>query len=132
MKTLQTTHNIKSLDLVIANAGIFDSPGRLESVDLSAIKNHFTVNGLALVVLFQAVFPLLQKGAKFVYMSTTGGSIGGLGQEPSPFTAYGSSKALGNWFTRKIHSENEHIIAFPISPGYVNSIPYRAITNYLM
>jgi norsolorinic acid ketoreductase len=40
---------------------------------------------------------------------------------PMPVTAYGASKATLNYIVRKIHFENEHLIAFPISPGWVQT-----------
>ncbi|KAH7317783.1 hypothetical protein BKA65DRAFT_108015 [Rhexocercosporidium sp. MPI-PUGE-AT-0058] len=119
---LKTKHNITSLDIVIANAGISNAaPCPVSTVPLSAIQTHLQINGLAPVLLFQAVFPLLGKGAKFVYTSSAMATIGGMELRPYPLSPYGASKALGNYFVRKIHFENEELIAFAMDPGFVQT-----------
>jgi NAD(P)-dependent dehydrogenase (short-subunit alcohol dehydrogenase family) len=40
---------------------------------------------------------------------------------PLKSTAYGASKAAVNYIVRKIHFENPGLIAFPISPGWVQT-----------
>ena len=118
ISTLQTQHSITHLDIVIANAGIGDAnPSPVSTVSLARIHAHWQVNGLAPVILFQAVFPLLGKGAKFVYTSSALATITGMELRPFSMSAYGSSKAFGNYFVRKIHFENEGLVAFAMDPG---------------
>ncbi|KAH7386383.1 hypothetical protein BKA64DRAFT_680822 [Cadophora sp. MPI-SDFR-AT-0126] len=122
IKTLQTNHSITNLDIVIANAGIADPiPSPVSSVSLESIHRHWQVNGLALVILFQAVYPLLGQGAKFVYTSSALATITGMELRPFSMSAYGSSKAFGNYFIRKIHFENEGLVAFAMDPGFVQT-----------
>lgn len=49
------------------------------------------------------------------------GSIGGMESRPFPLAAYGLSKAMIHWTTRKIHEEHPGIVAFVVDPGYVPS-----------
>ncbi|KAH9478239.1 Short-chain dehydrogenase RED3 [Psilocybe cubensis] len=83
------------------------------------------VNVMGPIVLFQAMLPLLKKSPnpKFVPMSSTGGSIGGENLVASQVggVCYGATKATLNWVARKIHFENDWIVAFPMSPGGVST-----------
>lgn len=71
------------------------------------------------MVLFQAVLPLLNFAVKpkFVVLSSAVASINQADKIPLEASAYGASKAAINFIARKIHQENEGLIAFPISPG---------------
>ncbi|KAG4418389.1 hypothetical protein IFR04_008456 [Cadophora malorum] len=120
--TLKTQHSITNLDIVIANAGIADpNPSPVSTVSLARVHAHWQVNGLAPVILFQAVFTLLGKGAKFVYTSSALATITGMELRPFSMSAYGASKAFGNYFIRKIHFENEGLVAFAMDPGFVQT-----------
>lgn len=75
-----------------------------------------------MLALFQAVFPLLGgEGKKFVAISSAVASIGDMEKVPMKSTAYGASKAALNYVIRKIHCENEGLIAFPLNPGWVQT-----------
>lgn len=123
VKTLQSTYNINHIDVVIANAGISKYYGPVAVTPVAELREHFEVNTAAPLLLFQASLPLLEKSPnpKFVAVSTAGASIGDMGDFPIPFGAYGASKASLNYLTRKIHFENEKLIAFPLSPGWVQT-----------
>lgn len=120
MKILEAEHNITKLDVVIANAGISNYYGPAIDTPLGEVRNHFEVNTIGALALFQATWPLLQAAPKpkFVAITTGIASIGDMDSMPMPVTAYGASKAALNFITRKIHFENPVLIAFPISPGY--------------
>ncbi|KAH6715911.1 hypothetical protein DL95DRAFT_528683 [Leptodontidium sp. 2 PMI_412] len=122
VEVLKTKHGITTLDIVIANAGISNSaPCPVATVPLAEIHSHLQVNGLGPIVLFQAVFPLLGKDAKFVYTSSAIATIGGMEMRPFSLLPYGASKAFGNYFVRKIHFENEGLVAFAMDPGFVQT-----------
>lgn len=120
VKVLQSKHGITKLDVVVANAGISNYYGLAIDTPLSEVRDHFEVNTIAVLALFQATWPLLQVAPepKFVALTTGLASIGDMGSMPMPVTAYGASKVAVNYITRKIHFENPDLIAFPISPGY--------------
>ena len=116
----QTTGGI---DVVIANAGIANNWQRATNVEINAVLEHYKVNALSAIVLFQAFYPLLLKRQtrKFVTVSTNSASVSTLLSFPD--TAYGSSKAALNFITRSIHKEHldEGFIVFPIHPGFVTT-----------
>lgn len=86
------------------------------------MKKMLDVNAIGPVYLFQAVVSLLQNAEKpkFVVITSVASSIGSMEDIPFTLTNYGTSKAAINYITRRIHFENEWLIAFPISPGYGN------------
>jgi len=126
VKLLTTKHGLTHLDLVIANAGIATFYGTALETPLLGTREHFNINTISALALFQAVHPLLEasvkegKTPKFVTMSSTVGSVGELEKYPMNSTAYGASKAALNYITRKIHFENQGMVVFPINPGLVS------------
>lgn len=120
ISSLQSTHGITHLDVVIANAGIITDYSPVATVPLDAVTEHMTVNGFGPLLLFQAALPLLQKSTrpgKFVGVGSPAGSIAGMEMRPFPMAAYGPSKAVLHWFVRKIHLEHEGLISFVVDPG---------------
>jgi norsolorinic acid ketoreductase len=125
VKTLETEHSITSTDIIIANAAIGVFSGNILQTPLEVARDHYNINSVGPLALFQAVFPLLSAASltgptpKFVAVTSTVGSIGDMEKWPSIATAYGSSKAALNWLTKRIHLDYPQFIAFPIYPGYV-------------
>ena len=120
VRDLLSAHNIAAIDVVIANAGIAKVLPTIAQVQAPDMIEHFMVNAVAPVLLFQAFLPLLRKSRaqpKFVTLSTSAAMITDMEQVPIPNAAYGTSKAALNYLTKKIHLEHPDIIAFPISPG---------------
>jgi len=123
VEKLQKEDNIDRLDVVIANSAISKYYGPALSTPISEVREHFEVNAVAPLLLFQAVWPLLERSnaPKFVVISTGVASISQMGEWPIAATAYGGSKVMLNYFVRKIHCENEKLVAFPINPGWVQT-----------
>ena len=119
VEELQAAHGIESLDVVIANAGLSGFCPRIEDAKVSDLQEYYHVDVIAVIVLFQAVLPLLvkSKAPRFVPMGSVAGTIGAMEEVPIPNGVYGPVKAVLNWVTRKIHLEHEDLIAFPIHPG---------------
>lgn len=115
-------NGIEHLDVVIANAGISNYYGTAATTPLEQFRDHFEVNTIGLVALFQSVHPFLEKSKHpvLVYVSTAVASMG----RPFPLlsSAYGASKAAGNFIITKISQENPKLIAFAISPGWVGRL----------
>lgn len=101
--TLKKEHNISSLDIAIANAGIAIDGGCVRETTVDNINKHFEVNTIGPVVIFQVVAELLQASKTdrptFVAISTLVGSIGSMEQLagfPATGSPYGGSKAALN------------------------------------
>jgi len=98
------------------------------------MADHFAVNTIAPLLLFQATAPLLNSAAtpKFVVLSSGAGSISDVDKLPVENTAYGASKAAVNFVTRRIHYENPNLIAFPINPGWLQTdVSSASLSCYL-
>ena len=124
VQELQTKHHLTSIDVVIANAGISANLPQVRNVTAEDIYQHINVNVIGVVTLFQAVLPLLEKSTRtlrFVGISSSAGSIGGMELRPYPNASYGTSKAALNFMIRKIHFEHPELTAFPIDPGWVQT-----------
>jgi len=123
IKELQTSHHLTFLDLVIANAGISALYPSVSAAKSSDMAQHYAVNVIGPVLLFQAVLPLLSKASepKFVTMSSSAGTIIDMEKLPVPNAVYAPSKTALNWITKKIHVEHETIITFPMDPGWVQT-----------
>ncbi|KAJ7101463.1 hypothetical protein B0H15DRAFT_919792 [Mycena belliarum] len=109
------------LDVLVANAGISNYFGPLTTTPVSEMRDHWEVNTLGLVVIFQAAHELLlasPTGAPILaYISTAMGSIGNFyNGSASP---YGSSKAAANFIVKVLDAEHPALIAMAIHPGWV-------------
>jgi norsolorinic acid ketoreductase len=81
VQDLQKTHGVTSIDVVVANAAISNSHPKVVDADLNQIQEHFLVNTIGVVALFQTVLPLLNKSEqqkKFIAISTGAASIGNM------------------------------------------------------
>jgi len=109
------------LDIVIANAGIADHFGPLATTPLSAFRDHFEVNTLGPVVLFQAAHKLLlasPTGAPvFAVISSIIGSLGRFVY--AAITPYEMSKAAANFLVKTLDAEHPALVAMAIEPGWV-------------
>ncbi|MCJ1381700.1 hypothetical protein MMC17_004811 [Xylographa soralifera] len=133
VKSLES-HGITKLDIVIANAGIFKLKAFQKVTDMQTadLMEHFNVNTAGVVRLFQATWPLLQKSnkPKFMVISSGGATIAGMEHVPWTISSYGSSKAAINYLTRRIHFENEKLIAFAVHPGAVQTEEGNAAARF--
>ena len=123
---LKSEHGITSLDIVIANAGIAHSGTTIANTSSEALRDHFAVNTIGPILLFQAVKPLLQASKSgnpiFLAISTVIGSMAaqaGLAGFPEVFSPYGSSKAALNWAVNRMHFEEPWLTSYVTHPGLV-------------
>jgi norsolorinic acid ketoreductase len=108
---LQSQHNINKIDTVVANAGISEYYGPATITPISEVREHFKVNVVGTVALFQAAWPLLKASPHLMPMALSTGvaSIGDMKSLPLPATAYRMSKVAVNYMVRKIHFENPEL-----------------------
>lgn len=111
------------LDYVVANAGKADHYGAIQEAHEDIFTEHFKVNALGPLILFQELYHLLKKGEtkRFIVISSLAGSVSAA--PPFPNSAYQTSKAAANVITRKIAQEHrsEGFVVFPIHPGVVET-----------
>ena len=104
-------------------AGIAKYYGPLATTPISEFEDHWKVNTMGPVVLFQATHKLLlaspTKAPIFVVISTGAASISAY--IPMSSSAYGSSKTAVNFLVKVLDDEHakDGLIAFSISPGWV-------------
>jgi norsolorinic acid ketoreductase len=81
-----------------------------------AIRADFNSGPLRL---FQGVRKLFENSptGKFVLLGSPIASIGGMEKAPWPMFAYGASKTVAHYLTRKIHYESPDVTAFVMDPG---------------
>ncbi|KAK4947670.1 hypothetical protein LTR10_013616 [Elasticomyces elasticus] len=122
VSVLETTHDIKHLDVVIANAGALLWHGPAIETPTDAIHESITVNTIGPLLLFRACLPLMQSSAapKFIAISS---AIGSTGQIPkfaqSQTLPYGISKAALNHTVRKLSVDHPEIVVGLLTPGPV-------------
>ncbi|KAJ6506894.1 hypothetical protein C8R45DRAFT_1208850 [Mycena sanguinolenta] len=106
------------LDVIIANAAIAKEHGPLATAPVSLFTEHFEVNTVGGIVLFQAAHTLLLASPSpiFAWISSAAGSISRYYPTAS---AYGTSKAAANFLVKVLDAENPDLIAMAISPGWV-------------
>ena len=103
--------------------GISKYYGPLATTPISEFEDHWKVNAMGPVVLFQATHKLLlaspTKAPTFVVISTGAASISAY--IPMASSAYGSSKTAVNFLVKVLDDEHakDGLIAFAISPGLV-------------
>ncbi|KAJ5174168.1 Short-chain dehydrogenase/reductase SDR [Penicillium canariense] len=120
-----SSQGVSALDIVIANAGVFDTDAFTTVADstIAQIQTHLDVNTVGPVRLFQATLPLLKKSssARFILSSSLMATIGGIKDIPIKIAPYGASKAAANFFVRKINFEHDEIATLAIHPGAVKT-----------
>ncbi len=121
MAQLVAGHGITALDMVIANAGVFKTAAFAPAAHVKPhdLLDHFDVNAVGPLRLFQAAYALLRAAPapKFIAISSAVASSADKDWAALPLNAYGASKVALNYLVRRIHLENEFLIAFAIHPG---------------
>lgn len=108
---------VDHLDLVIANAGLALVYPLVRDVRHDELQAHIDLNVFGVLYLFQATLPLLKKAKapKWVTMGSSASSI--TNPPPVPSAAYGPSKVMIHWLTKRIHVEEEWLTSFVLHPG---------------
>jgi norsolorinic acid ketoreductase len=126
IEALRREHGIEAVDVVVANAGISHSGTSVLNTSITAFHDHFMVNTVGPIALFQAVAPLLKASKSgrptFMAVSTILSSIGGMDMFkdlPPSLSPYGGSKAALNWFMRRLCYEEPWLTSFVVHPGLV-------------
>lgn len=112
----------------VACAGIATYMGSALDTPPSVLQEHFEINTTGILLLFQALAPLLRRSAtpRFIPISSAATSLTAFTELPAGYTCYGASKAALNYIARKIHFENDWLVCFPLAPGIVKTDMSRA------
>ena len=119
---LQQVHGVSHLDVVVANAAIAKNYGPCSTMKLEHLQGHMMINTYSMLLLFQAVRPLMEQAKqgipKYVFIGAPISTITKMEDcARAPLGAYGVSKLAANYFVRKFHFENKGLISFAIDPG---------------
>ncbi|KAL1740426.1 hypothetical protein HDZ31DRAFT_85439 [Schizophyllum fasciatum] len=115
------------LDVVIANAAVCKDMGPLLNATADSMREHFDVNVIGTLMLFQAAHPLMKTSPtrKFVVVGAHGG-VASFGPEYGvPLGPYAVTKAAVHYLAKKLQFENEDFVIFPILPGLVATDMYQ-------
>ncbi|KAL2195762.1 hypothetical protein P885DRAFT_40110 [Corynascus similis CBS 632.67] len=119
---LRAEHGIQHLDIVVANAGMSKAWPLVKDAKRADTLEHYEVNVLGSVTLYQATRDLLQQSAAkpvFVFMGSQAGSLGR--QPPVPNGVYGPTKSILYWYSVRINAEDEWLTPFVMDPGWVQT-----------
>ncbi|KAK5659474.1 hypothetical protein OQA88_675 [Cercophora sp. LCS_1] len=121
VKTVQE-QGISHLDIVVANAAIVKSYPFVKDAQRDELLEHYTVNVLGPVALYQATRDLLQKSTGKPIFAFMGSGAGALGRQPPvPNAVYGASKSVVAWYGVRINAEDEWLNTFVLDPGWVQT-----------
>ncbi|KAF4470801.1 aps10 [Fusarium albosuccineum] len=111
---------VDHVDVLINNAGF--SPPMNPAVETTAdeLRAAFETNTIGSLMVFQGLWPLLQKSAAPKVINVTS-SVGCITHQEAPGGSYGPSKAALNWLTRALHTQNEGLVAVALHPGWVKT-----------
>jgi NAD(P)-dependent dehydrogenase (short-subunit alcohol dehydrogenase family) len=113
--------DVGSLDVVINNAAVNKKGMGLGSYRREGMLEAFAVNAVAPVLVAQALWPLLAKGARprLVNIGTQVGSFATNSGGSSPL--YAASKAALHMYTRALAREGNGVITIVVHPGWVQT-----------
>lgn len=123
-QVLSQHHGINRLDIVIANAGVFDPAAhqKIVNMKLADLQEHIDINTYGVIRLFQATWALLSKSEKPIFLLNSAGAatMGGMKTFAHfPLNSYSTSKMLANFIVLRLHFEHPNLIAFAVHPGSV-------------
>ncbi|KAK0641684.1 hypothetical protein B0T16DRAFT_380607 [Cercophora newfieldiana] len=116
-------YGVEHLDIVVANAAIVKHYPLVKDARRDEMLEHYQVNVLGPVALYQATRDLLQKSPSgkpiFAFMGSGAGALGR--QPPVPNALYGASKSAVAWYGVRINAEDEWLNTFVLDPGWVQT-----------
>ncbi|KAJ7614917.1 NAD(P)-binding protein [Roridomyces roridus] len=117
----EITKTAGQLDVVISSAGISKQFGPIATSNPDDFLEHYQINTLGLIILWQAAHKLLLASSKpqLVYISSIGGSLGAYMNLQAP--AYMGSKAAGNFIVKTLDAENPTLTVYALHPGWVQT-----------
>lgn len=126
LKCIEELQELKSIDVLINNAGIMALP--IQTFTSDGYEKHMAVNHLGHFLLTNGIFNLLEKNSRIINISSAAHTIGKLNnqmsllenmksQDYNPWIAYGSSKLANILFTKALAKRYSNIISLTCHPG---------------
>ena len=122
IESLPSSHGIRHLDAVIANAGQGQSSIQpMVDAGLDEFRQMVDTNGLGVLVVFRQALPLMRRAPgvpKFAYISSGLGNVA-LAKMHKDFLVgpMAASKVLGHFVTLRLSLEVTDVLTFMLDPG---------------
>ena len=111
---------LEGVGLLVNNAGTGSPAGPVTTAPIADLEDALQVHGVGMLRVTRALLPLMAAGAVVVSVSSSLGSLAGMGRDA---TYYGPAKALQNALTRQLAATvaGDGIVAFSVCPGWVQT-----------
>ena len=112
--------HLDRVGLLVNNAGVGSTDGSVVTAPIEELEYQLQVHGVGMLRVTRALLPLMGPGSVAVSISSSLGSIAGMG---SGSTYYAPAKALQNALTKQLAAtvRREGIVAFSACPGWVST-----------
>ena len=112
--------HLDRVGLLVNNAGVGSTDGSIVTAPIEELESQLQVHGVGMLRVTRALLPLMGPGSVAVSISSSLGSIAGMG---SGSTYYAPAKALQNALTKQLAAtvRREGIVAFSACPGWVST-----------
>ena len=112
--------HLDRVGLLVNNAGVGSVDGSIVTAPIEELEAQLQVHGVGMLRVTRALLPLMGPGSVAVSISSSLGSIAGMG---SGSTYYAPAKALQNALTKQLAAtvRREGIVAFSACPGWVST-----------
>ena len=108
------------VDLLVNNAGLGSVSGTIVTAPIEELEEQLQAHGVGMLRVTRALLPLLGRGAVALSISSSLGSLAGMG---AGSTYYAPAKALQNALTRQLAAtvRRDGVVAFSACPGWVST-----------
>ena len=112
--------HLDRVGLLVNNAGVGSTDGSVVTAPIEELEYQLQVHGVGMLRVTRALLPLMGPGSVAVSISSSLGSIAGMG---SGSTYYAPAKALQNALTKQLAAtvRRDGIVAFSACPGWVST-----------
>lgn len=110
-----------TVDAVVDVAGVLlpsDRTDTLMTEPIADLRKHMDINAIGLVAAFRTIYPIMNKGSKFLAVTSEGGSFTLAG---TLFPAYSVSKNAANKFVQVLRLTVTDVDLIAVHPGRMNT-----------
>ncbi len=112
--------HLDRVGLLVNNAGVGSADGSIVTAPIEELEDQLQIHGVGMLRVTRALLPLMGPGSVAVSISSSLGSIAGMG---SGSTYYAPAKVLQNALTKQLAAtvRRDGIVAFSACPGWVST-----------